>query len=334
MLDFMEPPNPWGMPSAWGTRAIQPPITMNSLSSRPWEEVVDLVYHPGIPSYLTAPSSVRRSHWVEINGLPQPFPRLAGQVTSIDHPFIIKGIEFIENSPDTNSGSYYAYNLDRALIFLTHNHRRVLISISVQPDKSQVGKKGMIMGPDEDWNYLYTGIKGSTMRGLGWVDTYMYSSASIMVYYESAAPQKQIQCGVFKWIDAGWSGMNFAQSTYIRKGVERFAKDFQQIIEFPHLPDNDALAQMFQKINELPTDELKAKCSTYFDQLRGRYQNQGSRYDKWFSKLFKDQTYLESLNRQEMQALVSIEYLKYLMGKPHRFDASYFNTSLSEKKPS
>jgi hypothetical protein len=247
---------------------------------------------------------------------------------------IIKGLEFIENSPDTYSGAYYAYHLQRALILTMHQGRRVLISISTQPDKSQVGKKGIVLGDDGEWNYLYTGEKGTTLPGMGWADTYLYGSDAIMIYYETGGGREQVKCGVFKWINAGLWGMNFAQPEHVRKGVKRFAKDFRDIIESPKLTDVGELAQMFQEINKLSLNELRQKCSNYFDHIQQRYQKDSTKYEKWFAKLFKDQTYLESLTLEEMQALVSLEYLKYLMGKPHYCDMGLFATSIAKRKPS
>ena len=302
--------------------------------NHPWPEVVDLVYHPSIPSYLTMPSSIRRSHWIEVDGQQQPFPKLPTQPEELKTPVLIKGIEFIENSPDTNSGAYYAYNLERALLLFMHKGRRVLISISVQPSKSDVGKKGMVLGSDDEWNYLYTGEKGCSLRGLGWVDTFMYDSESIMVYYESDMPDKKVKCATFKWLNAGWSGINFVQGKHIRRGVERFARDFKTIVESPKLPDNITLAAMFQKIDELPTDVLRTKSIAYFDHLRDYYGSSEPKYNKWLSELLNDDAYFENMSRQEMQALVSIEYLKFIIGKPNRFGTEYFADLNGKKKPS
>ena len=334
ILDFMDQSkaleNPFSVDERDGAASDFFEFTVN----HPWPDVVDLVYSPSIPSYLTMPSSIRRSHWIEVDGQQQPFPKLPTQPEELKTPVLIKGVEFIENSPDTNSGAYYAYNLERALLLFMHKGRRVLISISVQQDKSDVGKKGMVLGSDDEWNYLYTGEKGCSLRGLGWVDTFMYDSESIMVYYESDMPDKRVKCATFKWLNAGWSGINFVQGKHIRRGVERFARDFKTIIESPALPDNNTLAAMFQKIDELPTDVLRTKSIVYFDHLRDYYGSSKPKYNKWISELLDDDTYLENMSRQEMQALVSIEYLKFIIGKPNRFGTEYFADLDGKKKPS
>lgn len=301
---------------------------------RSLKEVLNLVYNPEIPSYFTTPSSVRRSHWIEIDGKQQPFPKLSERLDQLADPVIIKGLEFNEITPDSQSGAYYSYNLDRALILMQHNGSRVLISISNQPEKSDVGKKGLVLGSDEDWNYLYTGEKGVMMPGLGWADSYMYSSSSIMIYREIADPAPAVQCHVFKWLRAGWAGMNLAQPHHIRKGVVRFVKSFKKVIEAPALSELPKVSAMLNKIENLSTEELRAQSRNYFIDLKGQFENNNKRNRKWFKKLFSDQDYINSMSRDELAAIVSIEYLKYLLGKNSRFDMSYFTLETqSTKRP-
>ena len=302
--------------------------------NRSFAEVVDLVYNPDLPPFLTQPSSVRRSHWIEINGQSQPFPALGPERIDPKTPLIVKGVEFIENCPSRDAGSYYAYQLERALILMMYQGRRVLISISTQPNKSQVGKKGLVLGNEREWNFLYTGETGTTVPGLGWADTFIYDSAAIMVYYEAKDSPQQVKCGVLNWLNAGWLGMNFVQPRHVRRGLVRFADDFRAIMESPKLPALSELIKIFQGINALPINELRIKSRDYFDHLQRHYRHDDPKYDQWFAKLFTDQTYLESLNREEMQALISFEYLKCLMGKPLCPDTACFAASIAQKDPS
>ncbi len=103
---------------------------------------------------------------------------------------------------------------------MKHKGRPALISVSNQKGISDVGRKGLILGNDEDWNYIYSGEAGTTLPGTGWADTYMYGSASITIYYELGTNPKQVKCAVFKWLDAGWLGINFVKPAHIRKGQE------------------------------------------------------------------------------------------------------------------
>lgn len=293
---------------------------------RSLKQVLDLGYNPNIPSNVTSPASIRLAYWVEIDGKRQSLPQLSDALNNLSHPVIIKGIEFIENTPDTNSGAYYSYELDRMLILMQYNGLPVLVSTSNQRDKSDVGKKGLILGPDSNWSYLYTGEKGCTKKGLGWADSYMYHSSSIMVYYQTKARDPHVKCGTFKWLKAGWAGINLVKPVHLRHGIDRFAKSFKEILESPALEDVSKVSRMFEKIDAMSNEDLRAKTRLYFHQLAERYSAANTRTRKWFSVLFKDDRYIDQMNRQEMMAIVSIEYLKYLLGKDELFDISYFES--------
>lgn len=288
--------------------------------NRSLEDLIRLAYNPDIPSYFVIPSSLHRSHWLGADGNPQTLPDLTKSLISLAEPIVFKGMEYVENTPDTYSGAYYAYDLNRALVLARCHGRRVLLSMSSQKDKSDVGKKGLVVGDDNDWNYLYTGEKGCTRTGLGWVKSYMYASESIMVYYEMTEPTPHLRCAVFKWVDAGWAGINMAQPCHIKKGVKRFVNTFKQIVESTALPAPSVLAATIQRIDNLSMDELKQKVRDYFGRLKERHQNDSRLNRRWFARLFDDGRYIEQMSREELTAVVCKEYLKYLLGKSHGFD--------------
>ncbi len=334
ILEFIKTKKELGDSMSLGSRQGSSSDYYEFTVKRSFRDVLDLVYNPDIPSYFTTPSSVRRSHWIEIDGKQQPFPKLSELLDQLDRPVVIRGLEFNEITPDSQSGAYYSYNLYRALILMKHNGSHVLISISDQPDKSDVGKKGLVLGSDENWNYLYTGEKGVMMPGLGWADSYMYRSSSIMIYYEAKEPAPAVNCHVFKWLHAGWAGMNLAKSHHIRKGVVRFVKSFKEVLEAPALEKLPVVSTMLNKIGNLPTEELRAQSRIYFNDLKGRFGDKNRRNRKWFKKLFSDQDYINSMSRDELAAFVSIEYLKYLLGKSSHFDSTYLSLEAkSAKRP-
>jgi hypothetical protein len=292
--------------------------------NRSLDDLIQLAYNPDIPSYFVIPASLHRSHWLDVDGKPRPFPDLSKALTSFAEPVVFKGMEHVENTPDTFSGAYYAYDLNRAMVLARCHGRQVLLSMSSQKNKSDVGKKGLVVGDDGDWNYLYTGEKGCTRTGLGWVNSYMYDSESIMVYYEVTEPVPHLRCAVFKWVDAGWAGINMAQPFHIKKGVERFVNTFKQVVESTALPTPSALAATIRRINNLPMDELKQRVRDYFNRLKEHHQNDSRLNRRWFARLFDDGRYINGMSREELKAVVCKEYLKYLLGKSHGFDIALF----------
>jgi hypothetical protein len=171
-------------------------------------------------------------------------------------PVIIYGLQHDGITPDLTTGVYYEYDLKRTLILLNHKGRQVLISISKQIDLSDIGKKGVILGNDEDWNYYYSGIPGSTKAGLGWVKSYIYDFFSVGVYVESGSSPSMVRSGVFQWIRAGWSGINFVQTSHIIKGMKRNAKNSKTILESPRLPVPKQIVSIYQRLSALPKNDL------------------------------------------------------------------------------
>ncbi len=297
---------------------------------RSFSEVIDLNYHPDIPSYITNPASVRHSRWIEIDGKEQPLPRLANAWATLSPPLVIKGVEYVENTPDTFSGAYYAYYQDRTLVLMNHKGRRILISISRQRDKSTVGKKGLVLGADDNWEYLYTGEKGCTRPGMGWVKSYMYRAESIFVYYETDDPSPGVKCGVFKWLNAGWAGINMVQPVHIRNGLQRFSTTFKSVLESPRLKVTPQFVDAFRQIENLSTETLRQRVRHQLAGLRSKHEDSSRRNKKWFKQLFADDGYLKTMEHEELKALVIKAYLKFLLGKNKGFDISALKT---QKQP-
>jgi hypothetical protein len=290
--------------------------------NRSMKDVLDLIYNPDIPSYLTTPASIRRSQWLHINGGQQELPKLSKFLDQSSKPVMFTGVEFVENTPDTFSGSYYAYQLDRALLLTRYQGHNVLFSISRQRDKSDVGKKGLVLGDDENWNYLYTAEKGCTKSGLGWANTYMYDSAAITVYYEVDAPTPQVQCGVFKWLRAGWANMNFVQPHHIHSGAQRFAKNLKELIESPALSDIKGFSAAIRQISDLPVETLRQKVKRHYLALQRIYQGRNRLVQRWFDHFSGKDGYLAKMSPAEMKAVLEKAYLQKILGKSPPADAA------------
>ena len=59
--------------------------------------------------------------------------------------------------------------LKKSLLLFKYRQRNVLVTVSKQMDASTVGKKGYILGEDNDWDYFYSPKTGLTIPALGWV---------------------------------------------------------------------------------------------------------------------------------------------------------------------
>jgi hypothetical protein len=279
-----------------------------------------LSYHPDIPSVITAPTSKRLSYWSRKGDNQAELPRLWDLLGGLEEPFILRGVEVIENTPDLNTGGYYKYDLDRTLILLNYRGRYVLISLSKQKGPSEVGKKGVVLGEDDDWNYLYSGEKGLNKTGLGWVSSYMYDSYSVIVYYEPYPGKPLIKCGVFKWLRAGWRNINMVKKYHIHRGLLRFAETYREIFDNPSLPDTSVLAETWSRISGLDLNTLRDINRGYLQGLAKRYKKDKSMSSKWVAGLLTNDAYVESLDRNEMATVIMLEYMKSLLGKRYEID--------------
>lgn len=277
------------------------------------KRILELGYNPRIPGALTTPASQRLAYWKQVNIGKECFASLWKCLDHLETPTIVTGIEHVENTPDTFSGGYYAYDLDRTLILFRMGRKQVMISLATQPDRSQVGSKGVVIGPDRDWNYLYSGQTGLNRFGLGWVRSYMYSSASVMIYVQPDPNVPRVRCGVFKWVNAGWGSINVVRTQHIYDGLKRFAESFRFVIENPRMPPVKTIEQIYADMTRTSTAKLQAGMRSYLNLLEHRYGDRGGFPRDWFDDWFKSDRYLKRLSRQDMIATLFLERLKRIL---------------------
>ncbi len=267
-------------------------------------------YSRQVPSALTSPASLRYSLWRTNGSKSQLLPERWMLPADPAQPLVIRGIQRDGITPDLTTEVYYEYDLLRALILLQYKGRNVLISVSKQVDVSDVGKKGFILS-DDDWNYLYTDEVGSAKAGLGWVKSYIYDFFAVGVYVEADSSPSTIRCGVFQWIRAGWSGINFAQSDHVIKGIERHARNTKSILESPKLPPAAELAGIYRRLGALPTEDLSRRYAALI-QARQDLAVVSGRIRK---KDMRKQDDFTDTSRQQMIEALMLEYFKVVLGK-------------------
>ena len=283
-------------------------------------ELLKVSYNPEIPAYIMVPSSMRLSYWKKITQGAESFEGLWDRLSDHDGPVVIRGIETVENTPDIHTGAYYKYDLERTLILFKHQGKNVFLSLSRQIGSSLVGKKGVVLGDDRDWNYLYSGEKGINKLGLGWVDSYMYESSSVIVFYETDPGKPLLRCGVFKWLRAGWKNINMVQNHHIYKGMRRWAQDYKTIMEHPQFPGAEAMEYAWQQIEKLDLKALRHANRLYYQSLKKRYNGDKSVSNKWAAGVLSDDSRVNRSDVHELRSVLVVEYLKSALGKQHEID--------------
>jgi hypothetical protein len=280
------------------------------------QRITDYILDADIPSFFFWPSSLRLSRWTQVDGGDQQFVQLKSAANDLNAPFILKGAEHITITPDQHTGAYYSYDVDRMVILSPYQKGKMLINIYRQQKPSAVGRRGWVLGKDDDWNYLYTRDKGLNVKGLGWADTYMYDSFGITVYYQVDPGKPVVACGTVSWVKAGWAGINMVQSKHIQRGLVRVAQAFTAVIEDPRLPEPAKLAETFSKSKQLPTPTLRVYAKDYLSGLEQRIASSKTLLKEVGGK-FDSQTLLEQMTRDELYAVLALDYFKKLLGHDH-----------------
>ena len=278
-------------------------------------KISNYTFNPDIPDIATMPSSVRLFQWMDEKGQRRQAPRVDRYLGDLDTPVVENALQYVEITPDSHSGAYYGYNLYQTLVVFKYKQRRVIITISRQADVSTVGKKGYVLGTDDDWDYFYSGKKGLTIPALGWVSSYMYAASAINIYYEMEPGSPRVRCAMFKWLRAGWSGINMVKRKHIYNGLKRFAGTFRQIMEYPALPPVGVLAADFSRIKKFSDDTLRLKMDTYSQILQRRYNGDNHSGKKRIAKLLANKDHWSGMSRDEMEAALVIEYMRGVIGK-------------------
>lgn len=269
-------------------------------------------YNPAIPNYLLFPSVLRLASWHPGSDIVDKDPKPWLNLGKLDKPVALWGTENEVNAPDSFGGGYYRYDLNRLIVLTKVGGKNVLISVSKQKDKSSVGKKAVILDEGE-WSYFYSGINGINKSLISWADTYMYDSASVQVFIEDGPNQTSFM--LFKWLRAGWSGMNMVQKDHINDGSTRYANAFKRIMESDKLPDPDEFALRVRELSTMSDTELDHKISAYALAIENIAKKSPSMDKSEFQKVVEGGKYAKILNREERVSALLVEYLKSRLGK-------------------
>jgi len=283
-------------------------VTMKTSLSR----LMRYCYNPAIPNYLIFPSVLRLGGWHKGSDILDKDTKPWLHLAKLDKPVALWGSEYEVNAPDSFGGGYYRYDLNRLIILTKVNGKNVLISVSKQKDKSSVGKKAVILD-DGDWSYFYSGINGLNKGLIGWADTYMYDSASVQVFIEDSPNQTTFM--LFKWLRAGWAGMNMVQKDHINEGSTRYAKAFKKIVESDRLPDPDELALRVRELSTMSDADLEHKIAAYSVAIENIAKKSPSMDKSEFQKVVEGGKYGRIMNREERLSAILVEYLKSRLGK-------------------
>ena len=283
---------------------------------RPLVDVIRYMYNRCIPEGAVNPSSVNYSFWKEVAGHGKTLPDMWKALDSDAGPMITRGVAREYISPDLHTGAYYAYDLQRVFVVQRRGTSRVVLSMSFQPSPSEVGRKGFIVGNDQDWNYLYTQEEGLDKTGLGWVKSRIYNFFSVCCYAEDEARPGIVRVGAFQWLGAGWAGLNVVDAHHIRRGLQRYADQFKSMMESRCMPDPADLERVYAALEDTDEALLRQKAMDVTRHLLQQARQDEALGKKKLIQSLDANDYVSLMDKGQLVSGLMREYVKYCLGKP------------------
>jgi len=291
-------------------------IWRSRLRGVPLGTTVEYLFNPKVPMTVVFPASIRYSAWQSGSDILTAAPLQTEFGKHKDAPLVLRGTEFEEITPDDNTGTSYSYMLDRAIILTEHEGRQVVLSLTWQKGKSNVGKKAATIGEYSNWDFVYSGVQGTLASGIGWAETYIYSSAAITIMYEDAPGGKDTGYALYRWMDAGWSGMNMVKQSHITAGAERSFAGLKAFMEAPTRPAPEAIAAHMSELEKLDLTTLQERFAPYSAKVAEAAATVDALKSDDFQKVIKDGGYGKSMTKDELVAAFAVQYIKQQLGKP------------------
>lgn len=276
----------------------------------PFPKLLRYCFDPSLPTEVLYPTVLRRGYWLPQSAFAQQraglWTRLGGK-----EPVVLRGAEYEEITPDSFSGCYYHYTLQRLIVLMQAGGRNVVLSVSRQKAPSSVGRKGAVVGRDSDWNYVYTRAVGSNLKLVGWAETYMYGSANVSVMYENG---EESGLAFFKWVKAGWSNLNMVKSKHILAGGRRFLDGMRQVLESAELPKPEEIRARYEKFQAMDDAGLRAAFAPHAASLENRAAGDSLLSSKDFRAALEGGVYPGQLGREDIISELMKLYMKERLG--------------------
>jgi hypothetical protein len=217
----------------------------------PMQRLLRYLYNPQIPQEVLKPFSIRSSVWTT-SGSAEEQRRLWAHWPPAEH-VLIRGEQYDRTTPDPATGGCYGMRLQRVILSLPAE--KAVLSVSVQPEPSEVGRKGYALGTDGDGRYVYSEDEGLTRAGLGWVSSRIQTNVSIGVYLEEG--DGLVKSGIFQWMRAGWSGLSVVKESHVAASLVRY-RALLTVALNSALPAPEQLEALFTQAASLSEESLRS----------------------------------------------------------------------------
>ncbi|UTF49544.1 hypothetical protein NLA06_13380 [Desulfomicrobium sp. ZS1] len=265
----------------------------------PMQRLLRCLYNPEIPQELIKPFSIRSSVWTTPKSA-EAQRQLWADPWPPARTLVVRGEQYDRTTADLSTGGCYAMRLKRVLVLLPE--AKALLSVSVQPEPSEVGTKGYRVGRDEDSRYVYSEEEGLTKTGLGWVSSRIQTNVSIGVYLDEG---EVVQSGVFQWMRAGWSGLSVIKESHIRASLVRYRERIGAVLNAADLPAPEELEALFRALD----GKFDAQLRREVEPILAGYLAQAEQEKNRTASGILEKGYARHLDRGELIGLLMRERL-------------------------
>ncbi|MGL4722703.1 MAG: hypothetical protein ACRCV3_05365 [Desulfovibrionaceae bacterium] len=285
-------------------------------------EKIDASYSKVISYFTdeTLPQSILQPSGLRSVGILQKIAPLSSDLVklfledTLAEPIISFRKEREETAPDMFTGASYSYPIDKMILLIPYQNKKVTIFVHSQNTKSTPSKKSVILGNDQNWNYVYSNIKGGTDPVAGALETHIYNSAMVLVFVEKEPNKTEVL--LFKWLRAGWLRVNVVSAEHIYKGSKRVLYSINEVFSNPSLPSQNNLREHYTSLKKLSTDTLDRELKGYSDTLSQISLKNPILKEVEFQKILKNGAYSQLLSDEEKVSLLMLNYMKEKINKP------------------
>ena len=290
----------------------------------PFARMLRYNYDPAIPQCMTLPSVLRLGGWLNGADATGALSGMWDRLPGVAAPVIFKGAEDEQTTPDTHTGGYYTYTTERLVALFNYKGRDFLVTISRLQQPSAMGRKGLVLGQDEEWNYFYSGLSGLKLPLFGWsdVDSHVYDSVSVFVQFADGPGSTRVNA--LKWLHAGWRGLNMVDRSDIHDGLKRMEAGLRQILESPLLPPAEELAEYATKVRLLPDADLRARVRVACPDMEQLAKEHKELRRKEFAAVIHNGGYVDTLSREQLESALLKAYMRGKVMQPAIIQAKRF----------
>jgi len=118
---------------------------------------------------------------------------------------------------------------------------------------------------------------------------------------------------LFKWLNAGWAGMNVVKRSHIYDGSLRYTRSFKKVVESDDLTPEAVVLGMSGVVN-MSDIEMDVLIRQYAKNFETRFKNDPKLDSSDYAEIIADGGYAKVLDKEGRRSVLALEKLKGMLG--------------------